>query len=207
MAKTAAKSPRTFYIGTGRRKTAVARVRVTEGKGNVLINDRPVEEYFAEDKDRAAVLGPLKVTEQLARVDVFVRANGGGVTGQAGAVSQGIARALKTMFSPETEQKRYVFHGTTVVKGYQDEKKMREKAKAIPARPAAPVTAGARPAGVPLISGGPAAPAPAAEPADAATGMIKKLRDSGYLTRDARMKERKKYGLRGARRGTQFSKR
>ena len=209
MAKTAAKSPRTFYIGTGRRKTAVARVRVTEGKGNVLINQRPVDEYFSQDKDRAAVLGPLKVTDQLTRVDVFVRATGGGVTGQAGAVSQGIARALKTMFSPETEQKRYMFHGTTVVKAYQDEKKMREKAKAIPARPAAPApaTAGPRPAATSLITGAAAPAAPAPEPADAATGMIKKLRDSGYLTRDARMKERKKYGLRGARRGTQFSKR
>src|SRR5215210_4311496 len=105
--KTAAsRAPRTFYIGTGRRKTSVARVRITEGKGNVLINDRPVEQYFSEDKDRAAVMGPLKVTDQATRVDVFVRATGGGITGQAGAVSQGIARALKTMFSPESEQKR-----------------------------------------------------------------------------------------------------
>jgi small subunit ribosomal protein S9 len=208
MAKTAAKGPRTFYIGTGRRKTSVARVRITEGKGNVLINNRPVEQYFSQDKDRAAVLGPLRVTDQLTRVDVFVRATGGGVTGQAGAVSQGIARALKTMFSPETEQKRYMFHGTTVVKAYQDEKKLREKAKAIPARPAPPATAGIRPPGAGLsIPGAAASPAPAAEPADPASGMIKKLRDSGYLTRDARMKERKKYGLRGARRGTQFSKR
>ena len=203
--KTSSKNPRTFYIGTGRRKTAVARVRITEGKGNVQINERPVEEYFSEDKDRAAVLGPLKVTDQIARVDVFVKATGGGVTGQAGAVSQGIARALKTMFSPETEQKKYMFHGTTVVKAYQDEKKMREKAKAIPARPA-PAPSANRTAGAPLVPG--AVPVPATpEPADAATGMIKKLRDSGFLTRDARMKERKKYGLRGARRGTQFSKR
>ena len=102
--RSAAKTTQTFYIGTGRRKTAVARVRITEGKGNVVINDRPVDQYFAEDKDRAAVLGPLKITEQLNRVDVFVKTNGGGITGQAGAVSQGIARALKTMFSPESEQ-------------------------------------------------------------------------------------------------------
>jgi len=205
--KKTAKTPRTFYIGTGRRKTSVARVRVTEGKGNVLINDRPVDQYFSEDKDRGAVLGPLKVTDQLNRVDVFVKANGGGITGQAGAVSQGIARALKTMFSPMGDQKRYVFGNTTVVKGYQDEKKARERAKAIPVKPPAPV----RPAIItPLIPGAPAAPAPTAppqSPEDVATGMIKKLRDSGYLTRDARMKERKKYGLRGARRGTQFSKR
>ena len=207
--KSGAKTPRTFYIGTGRRKTAVARVRITEGKGNVLINDRPVEQYFSEDKDRAAVMGPLKITDQITRLDVFVRATGGGITGQAGAVSQGIARALKTMFSPESEQKRHMFHGTTVIKGYVDEKKMRERAKAIPPRPAAPVPTGPRPALVaPIIPGAPAAaPAAPVDPIDAATGMIKKLRDSGYLTRDARMKERKKYGLRGARRGTQFSKR
>jgi small subunit ribosomal protein S9 len=203
--KTAAsRAPRTFYIGTGRRKTSVARVRITEGKGNVLINDRPVEQYFSEDKDRAAVLGPLKVTDQATRVDVFVRATGGGITGQAGAVCQGIARALKTMFSPESEQKRYMFHGTTVIKGYVDEKKMRERAKAIPARPvAAPVPPGPRPALLPVAAPG----ATPAEPTDPAVGLIKKLRDSGFLTRDARMKERKKYGLRGARRGTQFSKR
>ena len=75
-AKAAAKTPRTFYIATGRRKTAVARVRVTEGKGVVLINGKPLEEYFHEDKDRAAVLGPLKITDQLSRVDVFVNAKG-----------------------------------------------------------------------------------------------------------------------------------
>src|SRR5438045_683760 len=99
--KKAARTEQTFYIATGRRKSSVARVRITEGKGNVLINKRPVAEYFAEDKDRAAVLGPLKITDQLNRLDVFVKANGGGITGQAGAVCQGIARALKTMFSPE----------------------------------------------------------------------------------------------------------
>jgi small subunit ribosomal protein S9 len=197
--KKSAKVALTYYLGTGRRKTAVARVRITEGKGQILINDRTVEEYFSEEKDRAAVYGPLKVTDQLNRVDVFIRCTGGGVTGQAGAASQGVARALKTMFSPPSEQKRYTFNNTTVVRSYQDEKKTREKAKAIPAKPSpADATSGTS-----LI---PTAPA-AEEPTDLATGMIKKLRDSGYLTRDARMKERKKYGLRGARRGTQFSKR
>jgi len=185
--KKPAKGPKTFYLGTGRRKTAVARVRITEGKGTVVINGRPLDDYFTEDKDRAAVLGPLKVTDQLGRVDVHVSTNGGGITGQAGAVCQGLARAIKTMFSPVDEQKRYVFQQTTLIKAYQDEKKSREKAKA-PTPP--PVAAGAT-----------------AETVDPATGMIKKLRDSGFLTRDARMKERKKYGLRGARRGTQFSKR
>jgi small subunit ribosomal protein S9 len=178
------KGPKTFYLGTGRRKSSVARVRVTEGKGAVTINGRSLDDYFTEEKDRAAVLGPLKITDQVGRVDVIVSTKGGGITGQAGAVCQGIARAIKTMFSPSDEQKRYVFHQTTLIKAYRDEKLARERAKA---------------------------PTPASSAAedssDPATGMIKKLRDSGYLTRDARMKERKKYGLRGARRGTQFSKR
>src|SRR5437588_9586868 len=128
--KQPARAAQTSYLGTGRRKTAVARVWVTEGKGNVVINGRPVDQYFSEDKDRAAVLGPLKVTDQLNRVDVFVRATGGGVTGQAGAVSQGIARAIKTMFSPAGEQKRYVFHQTTLIKAYRNEAEARERAKA-----------------------------------------------------------------------------
>jgi small subunit ribosomal protein S9 len=188
--KPAAKEAKTYYIGTGRRKSAVARVRVTEGKGTITINGRGLDDYFTEDKDRAAVLGPLKVTDQLSRVDVTVLTNGGGITGQAGAVCQGLARAIKTMFSPAEDQKRYVFHRTTVVKMYRDEKKEREKARALVAAPSA-------------------VPAPSADGAagDEAGGMVKRLRDSGYLTRDARMKERKKYGLRGARRGTQFSKR
>jgi small subunit ribosomal protein S9 len=190
------KGPKTYYLGTGRRKTAVARVRIAEGKGQVLINDRPLDNYFTEDKDRAAVLGPLQVTDQLSRLDVFVRATGGGITGQAGAVSQGIARAIKTMFSPPGEQKRYTFHQTTLIRAYRDEAAARERAKAPTPQPA--------PAA--LAVGADGAPA-AAAPADPTVGMIKKLRDSGYLTRDARMKERKKYGLRGARRGTQFSKR
>jgi small subunit ribosomal protein S9 len=204
-AKAAARTPRTYYIGTGRRKSSVARVRITEGKGQFLINGRPFDEYFHEDKDRAAVLGPLKVTEQLNRLDVFVNAKGGGVTGQAGAVSQGLARAIKTMFSPKDEQQAKIFDATTVIKTRRDQKKEQEKAKAIPARPAAPAAPAPSADGTPLIPG--SAPAAPATPADPATGMIKKLRDSGYLTRDARMKERKKYGLRGARRGTQFSKR
>lgn len=197
--KAAAKEPKTFYLGTGRRKTAVARVRITEGKGAVTINDRPLDDYFTEDKDRAAVLGPLKVTEQLNRLDVIVRTNGGGITGQAGAVSQGIARAIKTMFSPPAEQKRHVFNHTTVIKARRDQERERERAK-LPTPPPAPKPA------LTVGADGAATAAPA-QPADPAVGMIKKLRDSGFLTRDARMKERKKYGLRGARRGTQFSKR
>ena len=115
-AKAAPKGHRTYYIGTGRRKTAVARVRVTDGKGQVLINGKPLNDYFHEDKDRAAVLGPLKVTDQVSRVDVFACIKGGGITGQAGALSQGLARAIKTMFSPTEEQKSRVFGTTTIIK-------------------------------------------------------------------------------------------
>jgi small subunit ribosomal protein S9 len=141
---------KTFYLGTGRRKTAVARVRLAEGTGQIVINGRDLNDFFTEDKDRAAVLGPLEMTEMRNRLDVFVNVRGGGFTGQGGAICQGIARALKTMFGPVTE-----------------------------------------PTGDGQETG----------------GMAKKLRDSGFLTRDGRMKERKKYGLKGARKAFQFSKR
>ncbi len=138
-----------YTIGTGRRKTAVARVRLCEGAGQIHINKRPLENFFTEDKDRAAVLAPLLLTEMRNRLDVVVRVHGGGFTGQAGAICQGLARALKDMFSKT----------------------------------------------------------PGAGEGEGASGMVKKLRDSGYLTRDGRMKERKKYGLKGARKAFQFSKR
>ena len=147
MAETTAKKK--VYLGTGRRKTSVARVRMSEGNGTLVINGRGLDDYFTEEKDRASVLGPLDLTEMRNRLDVFVNVHGGGFTGQAGAICQGVARALKEMF-------------------------------------------------------GPAAPGAAEE---AGGGMAKKLRDSGYLTRDGRMKERKKYGRKGARKSFQFSKR
>ena len=136
------------FLGTGRRKTSVARVRLSEGSGKMAINGRPLESFFTEVKDRNAVVGPLKLTEQTNKLDVDIKVEGGGITGQAGAISQGTARALIHMFSGSSQT-----------------------------------------------------------PDDAAGGMIKKLRDSGYLTRDQRMKERKKYGRKGARRSFQFSKR
>ena len=147
-----------FHLGTGRRKTAVARVRMTEGSGKIVINKRPLDAFFTEEKDRGAVTGPLALLDMRNRLDVFINVRGGGITGQAGAACQGVARALKSMFG-ETE---------------------------------------------------PAAPPPDADgqPAVSAEGGIgKKLRDSGYLTRDSRMKERKKYGRKGARRSFQFSQR
>ena len=182
----------TYYLGTGRRKTAVARVRVSEGKGTITINERPLADYFTEEKDRGAVSAPLIVTDQLTRVDVIIRVNGGGFTGQADAIKQGLARAVKTMFSPKSEQKIITRNHVTMVKGYKAQ--VKEVPKVIDPN-AAPAAVPAL--GVPVM----------ALPDDPAAGMVKKLRDSGFLTRDSRMKERKKYGLRGARRGTQFSKR
>ena len=181
-----AKEAKTYYLGTGRRKTAVARVRLSEGKGAVTINGRPLDNYFTEDKDRAAVLGPLRATDLAARLDVIVKAHGGGITGQADAIKQGVARAIKVMFAPPAERKAFTFGNVTAVRS----RKVQEK-NAAPAPAAAPA---------PSADGTPAVE-------DATVGIVKKLRDGKFLTRDSRMKERKKYGLRGARRGTQFSKR
>lgn len=124
-------------LGTGRRKTSVARVRVRAGSGLITINQRTLEDFFNSDGDRRNVMAPLEATAQAGSVDVIVRVHGGGISGQSGAIKLGIARALKAY---DTEL----------------------------------------------------------EPA---------LRQASLLTRDGRMKERKHYGLRGARRGTQFSKR
>jgi small subunit ribosomal protein S9 len=147
------------YLGTGRRKTSVARIFLTEGSGKIQINGRTVEEYFTETKDRNAVYGPLNLVEMRNRLDAVITVKGGGFTGQGGAVCQGLARALLVMFG------------------------LTEKPEPAPA-------AGAD---------GEAAAAP--------ISMSRRLRDSGYLTRDGRMKERKKYGRKGARKAFQFSKR
>jgi len=84
-----------YFLGTGRRKCAVARVRVKPGAGEFTINGRKADTYFTEEKDRNAILAPLRVTETLGKVDVLVSVSGGGFTGQAGAVMLGVARALK----------------------------------------------------------------------------------------------------------------
>ena len=152
-----AKSKKQFHLGTGRRKTSVARIRLSDGNGKIAINGRELNDYFTEDKDRAAVVGPLEVTEVRGRVDMIVRVQGGGITGQSGAISQGIARALKGMFG--------------------------------------------------LAEAAGQAPAEGADGEPGVVTMAKRLRDSGYLTRDGRMKERKKYGRKGARKAFQFSKR
>ena len=184
---------KTFYTGTGRRKSAVARVRVSDGKGAVSINGRTLEHYFTEVKDRAAVLGPLTVTDLRNRMDVIVKVHGGGITGQADAIKQGVARAVKTMFSPPNERKSFTIGTTTVIRGYKDQKATKAAALAAMSAPVVVATP-AVPGATPIVE-------------DPTIGLVRKLRDGGYLTRDSRMKERKKYGLRGARRGTQFSKR
>jgi small subunit ribosomal protein S9 len=124
-------------MGTGRRKTSVARVRIKDGNGEFVVNGKPFEEFFCVERDRKMVQEALKLTEMRDKVDVWVRVNGGGTTGQTGAVILGVARALQV--------KDPSFHHV-------------------------------------LASG-------------------------GFLTRDDRMVERKKYGRRKARRGFQFSKR
>jgi len=123
--------------GTGRRKSSVARVRVRAGTGQVVVNGRDYMEYFPGVQYQVVVNAPLKVTGMQGRYDVLARLHGGGLTGQAGALSLGIARSLRKIDSTLEEA----------------------------------------------------------------------LREHGLLTRDSRMKERKKYGLHGARRGVQFSKR
>lgn len=183
------KEPKTFYLGTGRRKTSVARVRISEGQGKIAINGRPLENFFTEDKDRNAVLGPLQVTDMHNRLDVDVKVQGGGITGQAGAISLGVARAIKTMFAPAGERRSITMNNVTVIKSFKSPEAARGEYHA-PEEPAVATET-----------------AEGEEPVVTPSGMVKKLRDSGYLTRDSRMKERKKYGLRGARRGTQFSKR
>jgi len=125
------------YIGTGRRKSSVARVRLVPGEGKIIINKREVADYVPYETLEQIIKQPLVTTETLGSYDVHVNVNGGGFTGQAGAIRHGIARALLTV-DPD-------FRG--------------------------------------------------------------KLKSAGFLTRDPRMKERKKPGLKGARRAPQFSKR
>ncbi len=127
----------TQYLGTGRRKKSIARVRLLPGGGNITINKRDIDDYFGLETLKMIVRAPLVLTGATGKYDVLVNVYGGGTTGQAGAIRHGISRAL-------------------------------------------------------LI----------AEPELRAV-----LKKAGYLTRDPRMKERKKYGLHAARRAPQFSKR
>ena len=155
------RNKKAYYLGTGRRKTSVARVRLFEGAGEVVINGRKLEDFFTEAKDRMAVMGPLEVTSMLGRVHAQILVHGGGITGQAGAICQGMARALKRMYNLSPEAQKPV-EAPAAVEGEATQ---------------------------PVIT------------------MGDRLRDSGFLTRDGRMKERKKYGRKRARKGFQYSKR
>ena len=126
------------YYGTGRRKSSVARVRLVPGNGNITINNRTIDDYFGLETLKVIVRQPLVLTKTVDKFDVLVNVQGGGFTGQAGAIRHGISRALLEV----------------------DEEAYRADLKA-----------------------------------------------AGFLTRDSRMKERKKYGLKAARRAPQFSKR
>jgi small subunit ribosomal protein S9 len=85
------------FLGTGRRKTAVARVRMAAGAGKIVVNRRPFETYFPTDTLRTVAVAPLTVTESAAKYDIRINVSGGGPNGQAGAVRHGIARALLTV--------------------------------------------------------------------------------------------------------------
>ncbi|TJY38838.1 30S ribosomal protein S9 [Cohnella pontilimi] len=125
------------YVGTGRRKHSVARVRLVPGEGRIIINKRDINEYFGLETLKLVVKQPLVLTETAGKYDILVLAHGGGTSGQAGAIRHGISRALLKA-DPELRSS---------------------------------------------------------------------LKKAGFLTRDPRMKERKKYGLKAARRAPQFSKR
>ena len=126
------------YCGTGRRKSSVARVRLVPGNGKITINKRDIDDYFGLDTLKVIVRQPLTLTATISKFDVIATVEGGGFTGQAGALRHGIARALLEV---DTDAYRAA------------------------------------------------------------------LKQAGFLTRDSRMKERKKYGLKAARRAPQFSKR
>ncbi len=91
-----------FIWGTGRRKKAVARVRIRPGSGKFIVNEREMENYFVEDRDRADIMEPLRAAHMTKSYDVYVNVNGGGATGQAGAVTLGLSRALVRAM-PEVE--------------------------------------------------------------------------------------------------------
>jgi small subunit ribosomal protein S9 len=126
-----------FYSGTGRRKTAIARVRLLPGEGEFVINGRSLDEHFGNAVNESDVRMPFRVTGTEGKFNVMIKVEGGGVTGQAGAIRHGIARALLEL----------------------------DEANRVP------------------------------------------LRQAGLLTRDPRMKERKKYGLKRARKAPQYTKR
>ena len=137
MPKKADKNEKIVFYGTGRRKSSIARVRLVKGNGKITINGKDIDEYLGLETLKVIVRQPLTVTNTLSKFEVICKVQGGGFTGQAGAIRHGIARALNEANSE-----------------YRPE-----------------------------------------------------LKSNGFLTRDPRMKERKKYGLKKARKAPQFSKR
>ena len=133
----AAKKEKISFYGTGRRKKSIARVRIVNGNGNITVNNKPLDEFFGVETLKVIAKQPLVATNSLDKFDVIAKVTGGGISGQAGAIRHGLARALTEANSEY--------------------------------RPT--------------------------------------LKSAGFLTRDARMKERKKYGLKKARKAPQFSKR
>lgn len=100
-----------YFWGTGRRKTAIARVRLKPGEGKFVVNDKEVNTYFTSTRDRFDVVAPLKTTKTFGKYDIFVNVHGGGPTGQAGAVMLGIARALLKInpeFTPTLRDGRFL---------------------------------------------------------------------------------------------------
>src|SRR5256886_12855186 len=93
-ASDAPKAKPSYVWGTGRRKSAVARVRVAPGSGKIEINGRTLNEYFTNERDRKSIFGPLEVTNTGGKMDIFVNTDGGGPTGQTGAIVMGLGRAL-----------------------------------------------------------------------------------------------------------------
>ncbi|MCA8961966.1 MAG: 30S ribosomal protein S9 [Planctomycetes bacterium] len=117
-----------FWWGTGRRKTSVARVRIKEGSGKIVVNGKPFDEYFCVLKDQLHVLEPLRVTKALKSFDVFANVRGGGTTGQAGAIVMGLGRALLASndeFEPTLRESKHLTRDSRMV-----ERKKYGKAKA-----------------------------------------------------------------------------
>ena len=107
-----------LQISTGRRKESVARVRLAPGTGNITINGRPMDAYFGRETSKMILVEPLKVVDQMGKLDVFVTARGGGLSGQAGAIRHGITRALMEMnaeFRPVLKKAGFVTHDARAV--------------------------------------------------------------------------------------------
>lgn len=162
-----------YFYGTGRRKSSIARVFLKKGQGDIAINGRKIEDYFPRETARMVVMQPLQAVAMVGKIDLKITVQGGGLSGQSGAIRLGIARALV----------QYDEEGTV--------KKPGRKTKA--AEKASEKTEDAE-----VIQ----------KPENEALLTFRRiLRSKGYLTRDARVVERKKVGLHKARRATQYSKR